>query len=94
MTDIQANGMGSDQGAMIAELARLRAENEKLKAKAEARAQARIHCKVSDKGALSIYGLGRFPVTLYLSQFQALDKAWPMVQDFVIENLDKFTTKD
>ena len=44
-----------------AELARVRAENEHLK-----RQQSRgLHLKVSEKGALSVYGLGRFPVTLY-----------------------------
>lgn len=96
MTDMTvAMSNGSDQGELIAELARLRAENDKLKAKAAARAQARIHCKVSEKGALSIYGLGRFPITLYLSQYEALDKAWDsVVRDFVIENLDKFSRKE
>ena len=92
MTNIVSNG--SAQGDYLAEIARLKAENEALKAKAAARAQARIHCKVSEKGALSIYGLGRFPVTLYLSQVQALEKAWPMVKEFVVENLDKFATKE
>ena len=94
MTDIHANGMGSDQGDVIAELARLRAENEKLKAKAAARASARINCKVSEKGALSIYGLGRFPVTLYLSQYEALAQAWPMVQEFVEDHRSEFATKE
>ena len=55
-----------------AELARLRAENEHLK-----RRQTRgLHLKVSAKGALSVYGLGRFPVTLYKEQWiQLLDIA-------------------
>ncbi|MBI2385185.1 MAG: hypothetical protein HYV14_04140 [Elusimicrobia bacterium] len=44
-----------------AELARLRAENETLK-KAGARG---VSLKVSQKGAVSLYGMGRFPVTLY-----------------------------
>lgn len=90
--EIQSNG--SDQGELIAQLAALRAENEKLKAKASARAQARINCKVSEKGALSIYGLGRFPVTLYLSQFEALDKAWPVIREFVEDHRAAFATKD
>lgn len=94
MTDIHANGMGSDQGELIAQLAALRAENEALKAKALARQQARINCKVSDKGALSIYGLGRFPTTLYLSQFEALNAAWPVVQEFVEDHRVEFATKD
>lgn len=47
------------------ELARLRAENEALKKSTE----DNIRLKVSEKGALSIYGMGRFPVTLYKEQW-------------------------
>jgi hypothetical protein len=52
------------------ELARLRAENAALKA-AQASGQ-RISYRVSEKGALSVYGLGRWPVTLYRSQWERL----------------------
>ncbi len=83
-----------DTSAVQAELAKLRAENELLKARALARSSSRISYKVSEKGALSIYGLGRFPVTLYLSQFKALDAVWPNVRDFVEDNLSKFATKE
>ena len=51
-----------------AELERLRAENEALKAKTT-RATA---IKVSEKGGVSVYGLGRFPVTLYKEQWLKL----------------------
>ena len=44
-----------------AEIERLRAENEALKKPA----RGQMSLKVSEKGALSVYGLGRFPVTLY-----------------------------
>ena len=54
---------------MQAELDRLRAENEALK-KPTARGQMSL--KVSEKGALSVYGLGRFPVTLYREQWEKL----------------------
>lgn len=47
------------------ELARLRKENSDLKAKGSS-------MKVSVKGALSVYGIGRFPVTLYKSQWLSL----------------------
>lgn len=83
-----------DTSALMAELAKLKAENELLKARQARQAASRISCKVSDKGALSIYGLGRFPVTLYLSQWKALDAAWPMVRDFVETNLDQFAVKE
>ena len=51
-----------------AELARLRAENEQLKR----REASTLSLKVSQKGALSVYGLGRFPVTLYKEQWTRL----------------------
>ncbi len=46
------------------EIERLRAENEKLKNKGV----RRLSLKVSEKGAVSLYGIGRFPVTLYKEQ--------------------------
>ena len=51
-----------------AELDRLKAENERLKAR-QSRA---VSLKVSEKGGLSVYGLGRFPVTLYKEQWTKL----------------------
>jgi hypothetical protein len=57
--------MGDDERT---ELERLRAENERLK-----RAQSHgARLKVSEKGGLSVYGLGRFPVTLYKEQWAKL----------------------
>ena len=51
-----------------AELARLRAENEALKQKRN----TAVSMKVSEKGGVSVYGLGRFPVTLYQEQWTKL----------------------
>lgn len=51
-----------------AELERLRAENAQLKS----RSSRAVHLKVSEKGGLSLYGLGRFPVTLYKEQWVKL----------------------
>ena len=51
-----------------AELERLRAENEALKKPS----RGQMSLKVSEKGALSVYGLGRFPVTLYREQWEKL----------------------
>ena len=48
-----------------AELERLKAENEALKT----RRSGAVSMKVSEKGGLSVYGLGRFPVTLYQEQW-------------------------
>ena len=51
-----------------AELERLRAENAALKA----RGTRGVSLKVSEKGGVSVYGLGRFPVTLYKEQWAKL----------------------
>jgi hypothetical protein len=50
--------------------------------------------KVSDKGGVSVYGLGRFPVTLYYEQWlKLLDRAQDL-RDFLEENKDKLKLKD
>ena len=65
----------------------LKAQLEALKAK-EARSGS-ISFKVSDKGAVSVYGLGRFPVTLYYEQWiKLLDRAQDL-RDFLEENKGK-----
>lgn len=61
---------------------------------ANQKSSGKLTLKVSEKGALSIYGLGRFPITLYLSQFEKLNAAWPDVVAFVETNRSRFTTKD
>jgi hypothetical protein len=50
------------------EIERLRAENEALKKPT----RGQMSLRVSEKGALSVYGLGRFPVTLYREQWEKL----------------------
>ena len=70
-----------------AELDRLRAENESLK-----RARA-ISLKVSEKGALSVYGLGRFPVTLYREQWEKLLGLSGQITQFIEENAAQLKTR-
>lgn len=71
------------------QLAALKAENEKLKAKAN----PPLSMKVSEKGAVSLYGLGRFPVTLYGEQWgKVLDKAED-IKAFIKANERKLATK-
>ncbi len=62
-----------DMAAMLAELAVLRAQNEALKAQAARRSAAgEVTACVSGLGAISVYGLGQFPVTLYAEQWERL----------------------
>ncbi len=56
----------SKQEQLEAEIAKLKDENKNLKK------FAALSLKVSQKGALSVYGLGRFPVTLYRGQWERL----------------------
>jgi hypothetical protein len=64
------------------ELERLKQENERLK-----RERSRgISLKVSEKGAVSVYGLGRFPVTLYKEQWVKLLAVADDIQAFIKEN--------
>jgi ribosome-interacting GTPase 1 len=84
--------MSKDLVALKAELAKLQEENEKLKAKA-VRKQT-ISFKVSEKGAVSVYGLGRFPVTLYSSQWNRLIEKMPELKAFLEANVSTLTTKE
>jgi hypothetical protein len=72
-----------------AELERLRAENESLKK----RPGRTTSLKVSEKGGLSVYGLGRFPVTLYKEQWHKLLGMAEEIRAFIEENDVKLKTK-
>lgn len=78
----------------IAELERLRAENEKLKKEASApKSTGTLSFKVSEKGAVSVYGMGRFPVTLYKEQWLKLLERADDIQTFIAENDDRLKSK-
>lgn len=72
------------------ELERLRAENEALKK----RNQSRVSIKVSEKGGVSVYGLGRFPVTLYKEQWEKLIDMGEELRAFIRENDAKLKKKE
>lgn len=75
---------------MKAELEKLRAENAALK-KTSARG---LSLKVSEKGALSVYGLGRFPVTLYKEQWKKLLEMADDIRAFMAANDSQLKTKE
>jgi hypothetical protein len=75
---------------MKAELDRLRAENAALK-KTSAKG---LSLKVSEKGALSVYGLGRFPVTLYKEQWSKLLDLADDIRNFIVANDAQLKTKE
>jgi hypothetical protein len=72
------------------ELERLRAENERLK-----RGNVRgISLKVSEKGGVSVYGLGRFPVTLYKEQWKKLLDMSDEIRSFIEDNDSQLKSKE
>jgi hypothetical protein len=50
--------------------------------------------KVTEKGGISVYGLGRFPVTLYQGQWKKLLAAMPDLEKFIEEHRHELSTKD
>lgn len=75
---------------LLAEIARLQAENERLSAKAKV---GTVSIKLSEKGAMSIYGMGQFPFTFYRSQWEKFTENLPAIQAWFEENKDKLTVK-
>src|SRR5215216_5883093 len=73
-----------------AELERLRKENESLK-KGAAKG---VSFKVSEKGGVSVYGLGRFPVTLYKEQWAKLLDLSDQIKAFIAENESQLKSKE
>jgi hypothetical protein len=73
---------------VTAELERLRAENARLKQRPAG------SLRVSQKGAVSLYGLGRFPVTLYKEQWSRLLDMADEIRAFIREHEGELKTKD
>lgn len=74
------------------QLATLQAENDKLKAAAAKKNT--MSFKVSEKGAISVYGLGRFPTTLYRQQMERLLAAAPEITAFITANSAALKVKE
>lgn len=72
------------------ELERLRAENDALKK----RGSKGVSIKVSEKGGVSVYGLGRFPVTLYKEQWLKLLDMADDIRGFISDNEAKLKSKE
>ena len=72
------------------ELERLRAENAALKKGAS----SSVRMKVSEKGAVSVYGMGRFPVTLYKEQWLKLLDMSDEIRAFITANEPQLKAKE
>ncbi len=73
-----------------AEIEKLRAENDQLKNKSV----RGLSLKVSEKGAVSLYGVGRFPVTLYKEQWLKILGMKEEIEAFIHSNSHSLKTKD
>lgn len=79
------------QEEMKLEIARLMAENAAL---TKTKATSHMGLKVSAKGAVSLYGLGRFPITLYASQWESLLAKAETIKNFIDANRSALKTKE
>ncbi len=80
----------STEDELKAELDRLKAENAALKS----RSGRAVSMKVSEKGAVSVYGLGRFPVTLYQEQWLKLLDIGEEIRAFIREHEHELKKKE
>jgi hypothetical protein len=87
----QANTQRMDD--IATQIAALKAENAALKAAAKAETKANANMRISEKGALSVYGLGRFPVTLYRGQWERLLDRKEAILTFIDANASALATK-
>lgn len=88
------NDPAAELAALRAELAAAKAET--AAAKAAAASGAKISYRVSEKGACSVYGLGRWPVTLYRGQWERLlaPAAVESLRAFLTDNANRLATKE
>jgi len=80
----------SSEEELQAEIEKLRAENEALKKPA----RGQMSLRVSEKGGLSVYGLGRFPVTLYREQWEKLLGMTDEIRHFIQDNDARLKKKE
>jgi len=81
---LDRRGNGADVQALLARIAQLEAQVARKNS---------ITLKVTEKGAVSAYGMGRFPVTLYGEQWKRLLDMKETILAFIEANADKLSTK-
>ena len=76
--------------AMVAEVRALKEANAKLKANGG----SKLSFKVTDKGGVSVYGMGKWPVTLYAGQWERLLAVKDEILAFLEANKDRLSVKE
>lgn len=79
-----------NQVSLEQQIVQLRAENDALRQAS----QRALTLKVSDKGAISVYGMGRFPITLYRGQMERLLGMAPAIRAFIEANSARLSVKE
>lgn len=79
-----------DMDALLAQIAKLQADNAKLKASRN----SKLTLKVSAKGAISVYGMGKWPITLYSQQWERLLDNAEDIRAFIAANADLLSVKE
>ena len=82
--------MTENNAELLAAIAELRAENEALKQKKV----ASLKLKVSEKGAVSLYGIRRFPVTFYRGEWERIIAKGKDIEEFIRQNASVLTVKE
>jgi hypothetical protein len=72
----------------------LKARIAELEQKLSSRKSGKLEFRVSEKGGVSVYGMGRFPVTLYYEQWMRLLGAADELRAFIEENKHRLKTKE
>ncbi len=72
----------------------LKARVAELEKQASRKRSGALEFRVSEKGAVSVYGLGRFPVTLYYEQWTRLLEAGDQLREFLTENKSRLKLKN
>jgi hypothetical protein len=81
------NIFNTEEEDLQEQIRKLKEENSRLKKSSS------LSLKVSPKGGISVYGLGRFPVTLYQGQWEKLIQFVPQIQAFMDEHPELKSTK-
>src|SRR5882757_3845038 len=93
MTDTRSPTILPDLSQQLAQMQAMIDKLAQENASLRAQPLASLKCKITDKGALSVYGLGQWPVTLYRSQWDRLIPFVPEIKAFIMANAHLLTVK-
>lgn len=90
MAILQSMLTGKSTAELEEMVRKLAAENDKLRTAS----RGKLHLKVSEKGAVSLFGMGKWPVTLYREQWERIFAAREQIEAFIEANADSLSVKE